>query len=690
MAYAIRHTGTSYSVQGDRLDVNIWVDGYVGSAAPINTNSIKITYEGDGESLFDTVMQGSSCAVGIEVTTGSAFDSWLKSLVGSESEVFIEIERNNLREWVGKLIIDTVEIEDMQTYSYTLTASCGLAQLKDYTFDYALDSGNPFTLVLGEVIRLSLLPTFTHELYSSTTDYITSWLNIYEQNQQGWRDLKCPLEINRVNRAGFIKDKENNEAMTNAEVIEAILRPFGARIRMMNGTWQIINPTEFAVTPSRYFKYYNRDYALGPSATSTYTHTTNEGNDIITMSGNTFGYKPAIIRSDVVWKPQSGVSINKDIGVGVIYPFTSITQLDSFPCELAGKLTYLVPRILQNGQSVFNGRVRLTIGITAATDSTNKYQLEFNNAQGFYWTTNLSARVFRDFPNVTDGRVYDVQEISLQIPILVDDTINRLNFEIYINNNAEACSQIIEWASDLTLKQAFLNGTFDDDMQYQSTNNVLTNNSIHKRYEILLGDSDNSLTDLAIKTRVFNTSTWQQSELWSARYDATTSLPIGQILSRNVLQMQRVSNRMYTGSFIVYPNFTTINTIGYDSSVWFFNAGEFDWHEGIVNGEWLALNRVTSNITNNTGPVSNRSDIDRLIGDVGGLRDVVRGHTNDIGVIDTRLFDIENKMAQVQRMLSRVQPSLIDIVRIEDSYTPGSSSPLIANIENGQILITIG
>jgi hypothetical protein len=408
------------------------------------------------------------------------------------------------------------------------------------------------------------------------------------------------------------------------------------------------------------------------------------------MAGNTFGYKPAIIRSDVVWKPESGVSINKDLGVGVIYPFTSITELNSFPCELAGKLTYLVPRITQNGQSVVNGRVRLTIGITAATDSTNKYQLDFNNVQGFYWTTDLGSRIVRDFPNVTDGRVYDEQEISLQIPILVDDTIDRLNFEIYINNNAGACSQIIEWACNLTLKQAFSNGAFEDDLQYQSTNNLLTNNSIYKRYEILLGDSNNSLTDLAIKTRVFNTTTWLQSELWSARYDATTSLPIGQILSRSILQMQRVSNRMYTGSFIVYGGFTTINTIGYDSSVWFFNSGEWDWHEGVVNGEWLALNRVTTNITNDTGPVRNRSDIDRLIGDVGGLRDVVRGHTNDIGVIDTRLFDIENKMAQVQRMLSRMQPSLIDIVQIEGSYTPGSSSPLIAKIENGQILITIG
>lgn len=690
MAYAIKYTGTSYSVQSDRLDVNIWVDGYVGAISSINTNSIKITYDGDGESLFDTVLQGSSCAVGVEVTSGSALDTWLKTLVGSESEIFIEVKRNTLREWVGKLIIDTVEIEDVETYSYTLTASCGLAQLNDYTFDYALDSGNPFTLVLGEAIRLALLPTFTHELYSSTTDYITSWLNIYEQNQQGWKDLKCPLEINRVNRAGFIKDKENGEAMTNAEVIEAILRPFGARIRMIGGTWQIINPTAFAVTPARYFNYYNRDYTLGPSATSTYTHTTDEGEDIITMAGNTFGFKPAIIRADVVWQPESGVLLQKELSTDVIYPFTSISNLDDYPCELAGKIVYAVPRIIQNGQSVVNGRVRLTIGIKAATDSTDKYQLDYNTTQGFYWTTNLNARVFRDFPNVTDGRVYDEQEISLQLPILVDTTINRLNFEIYINNNAVACSQAIEWACDLTLKQAFANGEFEDDIQYQSTNSLLTNNSIYKRYEILLGDSVNGLTDLAIKTRVYDTTTWQQSELWSARYDAATYLPIGQLLSRSVLQMQRVSNKMYTGNFIVHGDFQTINTIGYDDSVWFFNSGEWDWHEGIVNGEWLALNRVTSNITNDTGPVRNRSDIDRLLGEIGNVRDVVRGHTGDIGSIDSRLFDIENKMTQIQRILSRTQPSLFDIIQVEGSYTPGTSSPLNAVIENGQILITIG
>lgn len=143
MALKPIYTNTFFSENYSEYTVNICIDGS-GTPAPQNINicSCNIVYEGDGEGLFDVILQGSSCTVGIDVdrVAEPTLDLFLSQLIGNENYLFIEIIRNGSRHWIGKCMLDVSEVEDAPFYTYNLTAVCGLGQLKDYDFDFITTS----------------------------------------------------------------------------------------------------------------------------------------------------------------------------------------------------------------------------------------------------------------------------------------------------------------------------------------------------------------------------------------------------------------------------------------------------------------------------------------------------------------------------------------------------------------------
>lgn len=690
MSYGIRYTGKCYSEQDDVIDVNIYQQDYAGSSSALELNKVKVEYSGDGDGLFDTVLQGSMCEVGVSVTRGTAFDTFLNGLIGSESELLIEIIRNGQREWVGKVLIDTVEREDAPFYTYTFTGTCGLAQLKDFDFDYALNNSNPFTVILGEMLRLALQPTLSNELYDATDNYIASTLNVYNTNQQGWVSTRCPLQINRINRYALIADRAKDKPLTCAEVVERILTPFGARIRMQNGCWHIIKPDAFTETAPRIFYYGNRDYANGALSTTTLNHLVNHGSGVRTEAGNTETYKPALIRVDVDWKPKSGTGIIKALNTNTTFPFTDVANLDDYPLRLSGKVRFSVPRIIQNGRSVVNGVVQLQMQIKAQNGNTAVYALDYNNTQKFYWSNNLQSYVYYTFAQVTDGRLYDEQEISIDIPILVDTQINKLQFSIAVVNKTPICISNVEWSCALELAQQFPNGTYKNDIAYQSTNNLLTNNSVYKQREIFIGDTTNSFVDARIVSQNSTSNNWEPSTVWNISYDNTNFYPIGQLLSRTMMQLQRTANSTYQGNFIFTSVYGPIKTIGYDGKTYFFNSGEFDYMTATVNGDWIALNRITTNITEATD-VPRFSELDELRNDIRDLRGLIGGLTGSVGDNTININNLTQQLLNFSNLASALQPNIAGIVELPEGYVAGTALPINLSVDaDGNASYTVG
>ena len=575
MALTTKYYGLVYGEQEGNARVNIITD-FAGIAQEIKLNALSINYEGDGTDLYELQLQGSSCEVGIEIDRGvvldAAVESWFSGLVGSESSVYIEVLRNGNREWIGKCLLDLVTIGDAPFYTIDLTATCGLGLLGDYDFDYALDSETPNELILGDVLMKALLPCYTDQFFDSSTTYIRSTLNTYASEAFSYKDTKCPLEVHKIGKSVLIKDTEKNEPLTCKEVIEYILAPFRARIRMHNGAWQLIVPDQYSQSSFRYFNYSNQVYTSGPISTTTVDPLISEGTNLITEAGNNFTYKPALIRVDVLFNPISSVAFNKDYNSTAYYPSVEVSNLNTLPVRLTGSVTYEVPRIFNGTTNAINGTVRMFFITKAKAGSTVKYRLAFTQANGFYWSTDPNAVVYYDFPNPSDGRNVNTQDITLNMPTLQDTSIDNLGFEIYCVNQTPTCGQAIDFSTTLSLAQQFTNDTYKDDILYRADNSLLTDNSKYTQKEIYIGDSLNKLCSGAIKAREYGTSDFVNSSVWKVTYASTIELPIGQTLAKYTMAMARNSVLVYQGAFIFKNAYSAFNSISYDNKYFFFNS----------------------------------------------------------------------------------------------------------------------
>lgn len=676
MAYNILYQGTLYSERQGSYVVNILVDAPVAGVGTIDISDLKISYDGDGRDLIGDVLQPSACTLGLNVTQGSQLDTFLNNIIGNENEYFIEVLRNGSRDWIGKVLLDVSEVEDAPFYTYEFTAVCGLGQLNDYNFDFALDSGNGPYLILGEVLRKALLPTFTHEQYTSTTPYIASAVNVYEEGQLGWVDTLCSLQKSRIARVSLIKDVAENEPLTCAEVIEKILKPFGVRLRMQNGCWHIIPPTAYINSSFRIFYYGNRDYSTGPLSTTLIGHGTNieSANNLNTLAGNNFTYKPALIRVDVNYQPKSSFVLQKEYNSSAYYPNFDVKNLDVYPVQIAGKVRYEIPRIFNGATNTLNGTVRMTFNVTASAGATSKYRLTWSQQLGFYWVTNLNAVCIYDFPNPTDSRAVNEEEFKLLIPVLVDTSITNLSFEIFVVNLAVTCGQSIDWSCTLEASQEFANGEFTDDIAYTSDNDILVNNSVYKQIEIGIADNDNSLVLSAIETQDFTTTLWTRSTLWCLNYATSTKLTIGQLLARTIMAFQREAIKTYQGTLYFGNTFSMLNSVGYDGGFFFINSGEFDYKTSEFNGDFIKLIELSDITVGTTQP--RRSAIDRLRGQV---QDLVRD-TGDIntraGNVDVTLRDLRSRITNIENILALAQSSIGATMEFTVTPSPGELIPL--------------
>lgn len=686
------------TVKGEREGtavVNILVDAPSSSVQEITLNSLKITYEGDGDGLFDMVLQPSSCTIGIEVDRAKDtwLDTFLNGIIGNENEYFIEVLRNGSREWIGKVLLDISEIEDSPIYTYNMTATCGLGTLKDFDFDFALNPANGTYLVVGEVLRKALLPTYTDVAYSASDNYITSMCNFFEQEQLSLIGTKCPLEINRIARVSLIEDVEENEPLNCADVIERILRPFGVRIRMQLGRWFLVNPIAYTQPLVYAYNYGNRDYSLGPLSVGYNAHETNldGSNNIDTISGNTFTYKPALVRVDVKYKPESKIVLQKAYNTSVFYPNFDVKDLDTNPIKISGKVQYEVPRIFNGITNAVNGTVRLTFIVKALAGATEKYRLDYTSQSSFYWTTNLNSVCVYDFSPVTDSRAVDEQSLSIDMPILVDTSITNLSFEIYVNNLATSCSQALDWGCTLVAEQLFDNGTYEDDIAYTTDNTVLTNNSVYKEYEIYHGDNANSLVLSAFQSKSAPAAVWSNSVGWLLDYDPiTTSIPIGQLLSKQIMNFGRVANKTYQCTLYYGNSLTMFNTLVYGAEKYFINSGEFDYKTNDFTGDIIQLNPILTGSSSTTGKPF-RSGIDRLRSQVGQIDRNIGDINVGIGRTNGVVRDLIDRVTIIEGMLTNVQPLLSNMINLDESYTPGTAVPLNITInQDGSYTITTG
>ena len=315
---AVRYRNNFFSLGGVYWQVDIHDTMYPGSPNlfTTETSGFQLAYKGVTERL-DPIL-ASTLTVPV-IINDSTVEGFLTEIMISQEERFtVKVYKNSSLYWVGVLLADQVQKEDIY-YPYTvdLTFTDGLARLRDIAYNTNGLEPEAYTgrdTLIAHLFKV-LGKTGTLEIYASSDIFLNTAINWFEQHHtfHYWID---PLKYTDLNHSVFYSYDDAGVVTfkTAYEVLEMILRTFNAQIKMVNGSFFIVQPQEYSFPTSAvrtykadgtsYVSYSDYDFRITPIATTRKT-------------GGTFKYLPSLSSVKKVYKPKITV-----YEAGGLIPFT--------------------------------------------------------------------------------------------------------------------------------------------------------------------------------------------------------------------------------------------------------------------------------------------------------------------------------------------------------------------------------
>jgi len=245
--YGVQIYDTSFS--GTPMEITLGGEG------------VELTYLQQGDEKFAAI-KGSEAKIYLKVIRGSAgteLETWINSvlLANNEDKYQVSLSKGSELIWFGNILHDlSGQADDSRPYDFVLTATDGLARLKDFTFDYALnDRYDTFTTIIHEILQetpLYRFGLFTY-LYSTSVEW-------WEDSMPSRSSTLDPLALSRVHNFTFAPIGENDEErepMSYWDVLTKICEAWGMRLIMSQGRYKFIQINNYEdVATTRYERLY--------------------------------------------------------------------------------------------------------------------------------------------------------------------------------------------------------------------------------------------------------------------------------------------------------------------------------------------------------------------------------------------------------------------------------------------------
>lgn len=450
-----------------------------------------LKYEGNGNGIYDGAIRASSIDVLIEVNPASdgwstGIDTWLNNIIYADEQRYtILLYKYISSAWtldgVYPVLQDLATFEDAFPFTFTLCGTDGLGRLKDIDF-------NPNSLIqvdgkarIGDVLRLALSNTgvdLFYPGYSSPVPYIQSSINWYELTQETTNDV---LVDARIPIMCLFDDAVKLTYKNCYDIIKAMLQPFGANLKMSNGTWWISQPDNYTNTTFDVNVYYNRPFSNGKASRYTFTPKLTEdttGNtNFRRLAGGSMIMKPAMQYAHVNYKSTSRYLFSKPNYDTYNLADTTITcpNLYTYATKLQIHLTYQVLQILTANSTYQSGFARFEFQIKVTNNVGSVWFITMNpsDENTTRWTDSPVGyhTIWYDIPKVTDSRLSDIIDFDLVIPAVPDTTITSLEFVFATVHEIDStCGSALKWSANFELSQLNANGDDFNEQQYQATN----------------------------------------------------------------------------------------------------------------------------------------------------------------------------------------------------------------------------
>ena len=161
--------------------------------------------------------------------------------------------------WVGNILSDVSSRQNLSFFAgtqQTVTATDGLAELVDVSTDFVFDDGSGgvsasskrFINLILEILRDAQIFN-TSQYWTTSEDFLQTQVNWYTGQMPTPAADKDPLFFSGI-FANAIRIEENDELvfLNCFDVLDRIMKCWGARLMLSDGVWRMIQPNGYADT----------------------------------------------------------------------------------------------------------------------------------------------------------------------------------------------------------------------------------------------------------------------------------------------------------------------------------------------------------------------------------------------------------------------------------------------------------
>ena len=300
MAYNNKYKITVATKSGTISYLYLLEDGYEGSLIEYPAINLELQYIPKSDDVFEAIM-ASQLNITIDITDYPTLMPNFTTL--DDRKYLVKLFNGDTLEWQGWAISDSVNVSyttGRQELSFNAVDGLGILEKINYPIsdtNYLVDIKKCLEYITTS-LNLIGFPTGLNVI--SGISYFAEGMTNRTTNS-----ASDPLNQSYLRITTFIND--NNKAFSCLQVLNEILKGFGARLFQTDGKWYIITPNQFAQS-SYYFTEYNSSGTLVTSGTKILI-----GN-IEGYTGNTSGlYYVDNSQTKILRKGYNKISYEKDI-----------------------------------------------------------------------------------------------------------------------------------------------------------------------------------------------------------------------------------------------------------------------------------------------------------------------------------------------------------------------------------------
>lgn len=611
---AVRFTCTVPSYNGAEFVIDIYDSAFSDTATEFDIAEDSLIIDRKGGQERHDPFQPTECSFTMMIA-GATEEALITDLAGAaEGRFSVRIEKDGNLHWCGVILADIARLEDSYyPYHFEVTATDGIGALKDIEYKNGSNSYTGDARLVSHVLNcLGKLPHVATFYDASTEQFLRTSIDWWEDSMTKTAAAD-PLYLTWLSHATFYKYDSNTTDKRHRscyEVLETVLKTFGARISFHEGTYWI-EQISVRSSDSFYTRRYTRDGTALVHETYSTANTLNQTAAGARLRGGVREFFPPLQYARVEFLTYtrqnylSGYAWNDGATSATIYKDVNYNG-GSASMQLTGNLriTYTNDSYTgsTNDQLIFVFEIRIVIGGKAVLRqyTIQNFSVNYGNTT---WETdtgsNAASIAVSTWPTPSTGNTATFNyPVSFSTPPLQASGTNMyfeidlVNIKKYNGDSVFLGDFTISWTLENPWLEIYTYGhpsLNEDSIVYHSVNGSTTNSSIYE-VETLAGDGENVNTIGKLKIGT-SSAALTDAAVWGAGSD-TPALHIGELLAETIIAGQLTPIKKAFGTF--YGDFTVWRRFNDGTTSWLLLSGRYNCLRDEIDGEWFETNYGSS------------------------------------------------------------------------------------------------